>query len=327
MQKPFLVVTSLISLLSCQITTNVAKNFKQSQTEWQSLASSATQLYKHHQLNLTGKVIWEEVEWGRKVSLTGFSFIKTEDIYRLNLLNPSFTQLYACGWYCEQLNEVHTNSLGVNFTYLSKLYNGEHKVLLNFYDRLIEIESNINGLNLSKEQLALRFLKLKISKNEFSTLNEIADFIEQSLTSETAIFNTIEQEVVNSNENSEVNSSSTPTLNATKDEAVQVSTHIEDRMPIESNSEIDTLDSNLKVLSLSQLICSYKNNYFGEVIELSSEKVAVQIIGQAKYQAKGEIKDRPEGYLFQQIGDFSYIELSEIKIFNRTEVDVCQVIF
>jgi len=323
MHNSCLILLSLTLLLSCQTVQQVENEFISTQKAWQSIAMSSAQLYKKHQLIILAKPIWSETELERVFSITDISFSKAEkneneSPYHLNLLDPKFTYKFACGWYCELLNEVKYTKINGDSVYLSKLYSQNQEALIKFYDDLILIEELINNLNITPDTLQVRFLKLKQTSISFGSLTQATEFMKDTLTTNAPYFTPENQggspEIIGPLQ------SKVETVDSNIVESPGVNNHLNDYPKQFSDKEVFYID---------QFVCSFKDNYFGNIIDIKDSKLAVNLTGQAKAtsNSKDNIINRKPGYLFKQSGDFTYIQLSEIKVFQKTDISACDIKF
>jgi hypothetical protein len=319
-QQSKLLILFLVTLLAgCNNLNQAATQFDQKVIAWKSLAASSTSALKQHGLRISASPIWQETTLGKKYMLTDFSFTAPIDDYRLNLVTPSFSNKYICHWYCELLNEVRVDKIPGNFTYLTKLYNANEAELVNFYSQLIMIEEFIYTTKLTDQALALKFDQLTLINAKFQSLPALIDHLKNFLNTEQSIFQQIalEQKKESTPSNNKViNADLPPTAPASTADLITVQT-----------DQVNDLVPDLPKISLNQLVCSYQSNYFGRTVEQADDKVAISLIGQAKKELNGQTINLPPNTLYAAPGQFQYVELDGIKIFDRSDIIACNILF
>jgi len=77
--------------------------------------------------------------------------------------------------------------------------------------------------------------------------------------------------------------------------------------------------------SISQFICSFQDNYFGEILSIQGDVINVALKGQAKKLKDGKVIDAQPGILFETNTEFSYLQIDENKSFTQNQISDCNL--
>jgi hypothetical protein len=78
-------------------------------------------------------------------------------------------------------------------------------------------------------------------------------------------------------------------------------------------------------LAISNIVCSYKDNYFGMVEELLNDEVKVFVQGQAISYSDGFIENLPQGSLFVEITDLPFKPIIKSMYISKADLAICSV--
>ncbi|SFC25927.1 hypothetical protein [Pseudoalteromonas denitrificans] len=290
------------------------------QTQWQSMAQSAAKVYRDAGFILTAELKWQDEQWGKKYYFDDISLTEPVSEYRIDLLNPDFTNKFLCSWYCERIDETKYDKLIGYYSHLTFFYQNLKPELLTFYSNLIEIEDNLSNVNYSAEDLKIKLYKIKQDPPSFSNFTEFDEYLTRQVFEKNGYFepsNQIDNTLALFNDN---NNSAIDSVNDT--DIVEVSTLSTDNYNALPHIPVKSIP-----LKIDDTVCSYQENFFGKVLELQTNgnKVLLSVSGQAKRQQEGAIIDLIPGYLITQGGHFEYLELDEIKVFNIDDVSHCEM--
>ncbi len=80
---------------------------------------------------------------------------------------------------------------------------------------------------------------------------------------------------------------------------------------------------NQREINIGQFVCSYQDNYFGEVAAINGQTVNVALKGQAKSLKDGLFVAAEPGVLFLTDADFSYLQSEDSKTFTQHQLAPC----
>ncbi len=91
------------------------------------------------------------------------------------------------------------------------------------------------------------------------------------------------------------------------------------------NTQPELFEVHYPELIIGQQVCTYSDNKYGKVLNVSKLNVNVSLIGQAKYLRDGVFFDAPEGALFAQPWKtLTFIPLNEQRAYSRLSITACQ---
>lgn len=82
---------------------------------------------------------------------------------------------------------------------------------------------------------------------------------------------------------------------------------------------------NKLIASKNDLVCSYSMNMFGHLVSMNDAQVEVSLIGEAKLLEDGVVKSPEKGFLHNQVGNVTFLPLSGVRSFDRSDIFVCFV--
>lgn len=89
------------------------------------------------------------------------------------------------------------------------------------------------------------------------------------------------------------------------------------------NNQLSWQSSKASPIKVGHNVCSYKENFFGLVVAVSSDKVIVNLLGQAKIINEGIVYPASEGDLFTMNENLYFSPLAEKRTFERSDVASC----
>jgi len=335
--------------------------YQLNKVQWQENAFRPNDIFNRYELKLLASVAWEKRSDAETYKFKKIRFTSTDDSYAINLLHPQFTNKMACGWYCEYLDQPITQPMLGQYTMLDKIYEGKKPELLNFYDSLKRLNDKL--LQLKPTQLKLMpniIAKLSVIEQEFDSLEQVTGYLNDyfdevdfnaDLLTQTDKIIFLNQPKVTSFKNKDIKtaphnnlvsfSGSDPdaALLASFKKAAKISykqdlTTVEppiNKLNIQSISFSEQVNNKLenKVnegdFSISQLICSFQDNYFGEILSIQGDVINVALKGQAKILMGGQVIDAQAGVLFEANAEFSYLQLDENKNFTKNQISDCNL--
>lgn len=321
---------SVFFLIGCQSTQDSAYAQQKAILQWQSMADSAATPFREAGIQLTAKLNFKDAQWGKEYYLSDFSFTKPIDKYRIDLLAPTFKNKYLCSWVCEKVDEMRYDKLIGYYDYLTVFFNTIKPELLTFYSNLIELENNVNTLNISKQEFAVKLHKLKQTPIELANLTQVDNYLESSFT-QTSFFDVEESEVITNESdiyttNEEQTDFEADNENTVNDsDIIAVSTYDNADEFVEQTTEDIGIDKSLFTIGIK--VCSRQANFFGEVMEVDplNPKILVSVKGQAKQMKDNAIVNLASGYLESQNGQFDFIEMNKMTVFNLDDIFLCDV--
>jgi hypothetical protein len=339
--------------------------YQLSKVQWQQSAFRPNDIFNRYELKLMASIKWEKRSDSETYKFEKIKFSITDDPYSINLLHPQFMNKMACGWYCEYLDQPITQPVLGQYTMLDKIYEGKKPELLNFYDSLKRLNDKLLQLKPAQLKLMPNIIaKLSIIEQEFDTLEQVTGYLNDyfdevdfnanlnadlSTQTDTIVFS--HQPKAISFKNNEIKisphkdlvsfSGSDPdaALLASFKKAEKISYKQEliaaespiNRFNTQSISPSEKTNNKLEStvdegdFSISQFICSFQDNYFGEILSIQGDVINVALKGQAKKLKDGKVIDAQPGILFEENTEFSYLQLDENKNFTQNQILDCNL--
>ena len=100
----------------------------------------------------------------------------------------------------------------------------------------------------------------------------------------------------------------------------------ESQQYISKNERINQFNIALNnTIKINNNVCTYKNNLFGVVKEVSGKEIRVLVMGQGKEILDGLIQDIPDGAMFSDADSMSFLPLDYEATFQNDEVALCAI--
>jgi hypothetical protein len=347
-------------LVACSSTSdiiNVAPIFKQTpiyhhnKTLWQQSALSDESIFAQHGLKIFAAITWQKRSNGETYRFSNIQIAPEADQYAINLLHPDFSQKMACGWYCEYLDQPISQTTLGPYTMLDKTFEGNRNILYGFYDEMHRLENNLQSL--SPERLAVIpevIAQLVNTQQKFDSLKQINAFLndyfddidfqkfspeQQALASPfplpegyQSISASRETELIVADADLLATFTNEPSLQTLLKQSENKQTQ---KIAADLSATPSTLplpdtfwlqQKSLPILA-GQVVCSYQDNYFGEVTAVNGNRINLALKGQVKQLIDGIVMSAPAGSLFSKDSKIAYLDTDGQRSFSRSQLAPC----
>lgn len=329
--------------------------------KWSELARYSESKLNNYPITLTAQLEHVLVDQQSNFQLTNFQLSKKENSYTINLLSPNFKHKYVCSPMCYQLLEYvekgsKTHQTVRGSTLLNEFFIQHEFELFSFYGELFKMNTQINRLeDINAQQLSTYLDYISLEKKQFNTLNNFMLYLSSALSEEhyqtflndphaaqlrqkTRRTHTIflhalhpneswqaskkqqtEQHLWSSNSQPErdqwLSKPNSPVRHLNNSSATPKTGSVSKAWLLAKNNDIE----------LKAYVCSYKENKFGQVIDISKNRVTVQLMGQAKHLQDGILYDLEQGALFNNTASsVTFMPLNTPQTFSVLDLARCQ---
>jgi hypothetical protein len=347
----------LVACSSSSDIINVAPLFKQTpiyhhnKTLWQQSALGSESIFARHGLKIFAAITWQKRSNGETYRFSNIQIAPEADQYAINLLHPDFSQKMACGWYCEYLDQPISQTTLGPYTMLDKAFEGNQSLLYGFYDEMHRLENNLQSL--SPKRLAVIpevIAQLVNTQQKFDSLKQITAFLndyfddidfqqfspeQQALASPFPLLGGYQSISVSRETELTVTDAdllATFTPEPSLEALLKLNGNKQTQnIPADLSSAPSTLPSpdtlwlqqkSLPIL-IGQVVCSYQDNYFGEVTAVNGNRINLALKGQVKQLIDGIVMSAPAGTLFSKDSKISYLDTDGQRSFSRSQLAPC----
>ncbi|MFT6208281.1 MAG: hypothetical protein ACJA0T_002201 [Colwellia sp.] len=351
--RRFIQVIAICCLLTACLSTPVIINtepvtkqtaiYQYNQALWQKTALNSDSLFQRYGLKIFAAITWQQRSKAETYQFTKLQIAKEADQYSINLLHPDFTQKMACGWYCEYLDQPISQTALSPYTMLDKTFEGNKTQLYNFYDELARLEQNLQSL--SPERLAAMpeiITQLVNTQQSFDSLDQVIVFINNFFDEidfqQLATLKTAPGIISPLPDSYQTKTILTDNLLPNIDDNLIASfspeTSLETMLNLHKNRQEQDISTELTTdklwskqnklpINKGQFVCSFQDNYFGEITAVSGDKVTLALKGQVKQLIDGLMMDAPIGSLFSSNTQITYLANDGQLNFTRSQIAPC----
>ena len=327
---PFTAITLMIFGLSgCASKDSIKMKHMSTIQQWKSAAHKTnTLLLKHNNVRISARLVVRYTPSGDQFLLDGFSIGKNTTDNSIDLLTPQFSKVRACSWKCYYLGDILDNSILPAQTYLTRFYNVNESDISRFYDIINRIGITILNYSADKQQLFIDNIMLN-EPNSFESLATLETFILTAFkdsvtgnTDENDLTRDEKQALLTSAENLNYANNKLSYIQSPIGKTYITKSH---KIAITSTSKAETYENENTDLVEAQTVCSIQENTFGKVTKIEGDEITVHLTGQVKINNDGIYVTPSPGFLLDSFAAFSYVDIDEVKVFDRKNLFKCDV--
>jgi hypothetical protein len=321
------------------------------ETLWKQSALGNDSLFERYGLKIFASITWQKRSSAETYQFTKLQIAKEADQYSINLLHPDFRQKMACGWYCEYLDQPITQIALGPYSMLDKAFEGNQIHLYNFYDELSRLDLNLQSL--SPERIAVMpeiMSQLINTQQNFDSLKQVIVFLNDYFDEIDFQQFSPEQQALASpfpfpQGYQSISVSRGTELTVTDADLLATFTtepSLQALLKLSENKQTQKIAADLSAtpskspspdtswlqqkslpILTGQVVCSYQDNYFGEVTAVNGNRINLALKGQVKQLIDGIVMSAPAGTLFSKDSKISYLDTDGQRSFNRSQIAPC----
>lgn len=360
-RKQVMTLLLLCLITACATPIKIAGEKHRIATEkWKALSTYTSSELPSLGFTVTAKLGVTTIENKTELDFSNIKLATQANQLSLDLLLPDFKDKYMCNPVCSHFTEYDTLYSVQGRTLLDRYLTQQEFKLFSFYSEMFVLNDALQTLQQENSELLYYYLNyLSLVQEDVSSLDELTSFLKENLSLSNyrtfirdpqAQYKSLVNNSLSSN-NSNHNLSSG---NKRKDNwshkffAKDPSSNWNTFASTEPNSQWDTstkvpeqavwqISSARNIansswndvknihLKVGELVCSYRENYFGMVEETSGNQVNVFIQGQVQQYLDGTLTNYKPGILFEPVENIAFLPLAESRLFDLNDVAPCDI--
>lgn len=280
--------------------------------------------------------------------------------FSLDLLTPDFKDKYMCKPMCFQFTEYESRYSEQGKTLLDRYLTQQEFKLFSFYSYMFVLNDALLTLQQENSELLYYYLDfLILVQEDVSSLEELTAFLDKHLsidnyrafiTNPHAQYRSmVNQSFSKDNSNPSVFAAikpdenwndkllmNDPSNNWNTSEIVDptndwdTSTNVAEqqvwlKFAVRNPANSNWIVARNRPLKVGELVCSYSENYFGNVEVTSGNQVNVFLQGQVQQYVDGTLTNYKPGILFEPVENIVFLPLAESRLFDLQDVAPCDI--